>query len=101
MPDCLDLEPFAHRPLEGSVVSDLDHEPRDLGSEPRLDLVPRRIRVLERIVEHPRNHELKVLAIRGLGEHGGDLDHMVDVGLRSLALAPVVDVVAGCEVDGT
>jgi len=65
---------------------------RDFAAEGLLDIFVRGIRVLDGVVKHPGDHELGIAPVRRLGQHAGDLDDMVDVGLRSLPFAPLVDV---------
>ena len=96
----VDLQALALLLGQRLVVRHLGHEGGDLGPEALLEILVGGVGVLERVVQQAAHQQHDVLAAGRLGEQGGHLGQVVDVGLGPLALAPLRDVLAGGVVGG-
>ena len=93
------LQALALRLGQRLVVGGLGDQARHVLAERRRDLRQRRVGVLDDVVEEGRGDEARILPTRRLGHQVGDLGQMVEVGLGGIALAALMRVALGREVE--
>jgi len=91
----IDYEAIQHIPILREVLQWQPH----LASELLLQLLAGRRGVLDRVVEDRRHQRRQVADAAGRGEHGRDLDRVVDVRGRAAVLAALVPMLVGREVE--
>jgi hypothetical protein len=96
----LDLQPLALSLRQRLVVGDFHDDVGDIAAEEPNQLFPRRVRVLDRVVENRRDEDTPVVDPALVREDIGQRDRVIDVGGRARILAALVPVFPGSECNG-